>query len=204
LVEPPPVFEIIVETVPPSNEETVSEEPAHVEEVTPVESPPVEEVVQVEPEPTPEPVEEVAATAPEPEPAVEEVKPEDTVQQEETASADIESADNQPEGYPIIVKISHYNPSLGGPNCASFVNGECLSKMSDGERWQDYWGQYNTIACPFELPFGTVIRLDGNDFTCRDRGGAIVITGEGYYWIDILAERVPYFYGELKEAYIVP
>jgi type IV secretory pathway VirB10-like protein len=204
LVEPPPVFEIIVETVPPSNEETVSEEPVYVEEVTPVEPAPVEEVAQIEPKPTPEPVEEVVATAPEPEPAVEEVKPEDTVQQEETTSADIESADNQSEGYPIIVKVSHYNPSLGGPNCARFVNGECLSKMSNGERWQDYWGQYNTIACPFELPFGTVIRLDGNDFTCRDRGGAIVVTYEGYYWIDILAERVPYSYGELREAYIVP
>jgi len=92
---------------------------------------------------------------------------------------------------------------LGGPNCANFQNGECISKMSNGERWQDYWGENNTIACPFELPFGTVIELDDNDYTCRDRGGKIVITWEGYYWIDILAERVPYKYGELREAYII-
>lgn len=189
-----PTFEIIVEIIPPSNEEIVSEETTTVEEVV---------QIQEQPEPTPEPVEEVVATVPEPEPVVEEVKPEDTTKQEEIASVDIESTDSEVEGYPIIVKVSHYNPSLGGPNCASFVNGECMSKMSSGERWQNYWGAYDTIACPFELPFGTVISLDGNEFTCRDRGGAIVVTPEGYYWIDILAERVPYSYGELREAYIV-
>jgi hypothetical protein len=112
--------------------------------------------------------------------------------------------DTQIEGIPVIVKISHYNPNLGGVNCAAWYDGGCMSKMSDGEHWQDYWGEYNTIACPFELAFGTVILLDGNEFTCRDRGGAIVITYEGYYWIDILAETVPYKYGELRDAYLIP
>lgn len=110
-----------------------------------------------------------------------------------------------PHGTKIItVKVSHYNPGLGGPNCARFVNGECLSKMSNGERWQDYIGENNTIACPFELEFGSRIVLDRVTYTCRDRGGAIIITPEGYYWIDILAERVPYKYGEERTAYLLP
>jgi len=113
------------------------------------------------------------------------------------------SPETAPHGTPIIVKISHYNPSLGGVNCARWANGECLSKMSNGERWQEYWGENDTIACPFELSFGTVIWVDGIEYTCRDRGGAIVVTYEGYYWIDILAERVPYKYGELRDAVIV-
>lgn len=194
------------------SEETVSEETAPVEEIAQVEQPveevvqeeiePVEETTQAEPELAPEPVEEIVTTEPVPELAVEVTKSEDTTE-EEITSADMESTDSGESGYPIIVKVSHYNPSLGGPNCASFVNGECISKMSNGERWQDYWGEYNTIACPFELNFGTVISLDGNEFTCRDRGGAIVVTYEGYYWIDILAESVPYAYGELREAYII-
>jgi hypothetical protein len=100
------------------------------------------------------------------------------------------------------VKVSHYDPSLGGPNCARFVDGECLSKLSNGEHWQDYIEEEKTIACPMELPFGTFIYLDGKEYVCRDRGGAIVITWEGYYWIDILADRVPYSYGELRDAYL--
>lgn len=75
--------------------------------------------------------------------------------------------------------------------------------MSNGERWQDYWGTNDTIACPGELPFGTRILLDGNTYTCRDRGGAIVVTEAGEYWIDILSERVPYTYGEVRVAVIL-
>jgi hypothetical protein len=186
----------------PTIEETVLEEPEPVQEVVQVEPEPVIEIAQAEPEPDPEPTEEIVIVESEPVTTVEETKSENT--EEETASVDIESTDDKPDGTLIYVKVSHYNPSLGGPNCASFINGECLSKMSDGERWQEYWGENNTIACPFELAFGTVIWLDGNEYTCRDRGGAIVVTYEGYYWIDILAERVPYKYGEVREAYILP
>jgi hypothetical protein len=75
--------------------------------------------------------------------------------------------------------------------------------MANGEPWQNYWGLNNTIACPFELPFGTKIMLDNQIYTCRDRGGAIVVTYNNEYWIDILAKNVPYKYGEVKTAYIV-
>jgi len=193
-IESAPVEEVIA-IEPELIQEVVSIEPAPTQEIVVEESKPTEEVIIEEPQPT----EEIVAVVPEPtkEVAVE-------VTREETISGDIESTDSDQEGTLIYVLVSHYNPSLGGVNCARFANGECISKMSNGERWQDYWGEYNTIACPFELAFGTVISLDGNEYTCRDRGGAIVVTYEGYYWIDILAERVPYSYGELREAYLIP
>jgi hypothetical protein len=75
--------------------------------------------------------------------------------------------------------------------------------MSNGEPWQKYWGKNNTIACPVGLHFGTNILLDGNVYTCRDRGGAIITTDNGEHWIDILAESIPYKYGEVKTAYII-
>ena len=102
-----------------------------------------------------------------------------------------------------MVKISHYDPPSGGLNCSWFYNGDCLSNMANGESWKLYYGSDNTIACPQELSFGTQILLDENVYTCRDRGGAIVVTEEGYYWIDILAPSVPYWYGQVKEAHII-
>ena len=92
---------------------------------------------------------------------------------------------------------------MGGVNCLTFVDGICVSRMANGERWQDYWGLNNTIACPKALPFGTQIELDGVVYTCRDRGGMIVVTHNNEYWIDILADKVPYKYGEVKDAFII-
>lgn len=75
--------------------------------------------------------------------------------------------------------------------------------MANGEDWRTYWGLNNTIACPSELPFGTKIMLEDKIYTCRDRGGMIVKTPNEEYWIDILAKDVPYYYGEVRTAYIV-
>ena len=75
--------------------------------------------------------------------------------------------------------------------------------MANGEDWRNYIDTNDTIACPRELEFGTRIMLDNNIYTCRDRGGAIVITENGEYWIDILGKEVPYSYGEVKEAEII-
>jgi len=99
------------------------------------------------------------------------------------------------------VKISHYDPSLGGVNCARFINGECVSKMANGERWQDYYYSNDTIACPSELPFDTVLVIFGKEYTCRDRGGAIVENG-GVYWIDILGKDAIVPFGTIVDAYI--
>lgn len=99
------------------------------------------------------------------------------------------------------MKISHYDPALGGVNCARFINGECVSKMANGERWQDYYYSNDTIACPSELPFDTVLVIFGKEYTCRDRGGAIVENG-GVYWIDILGKDAIVPFGTIVDAYI--
>jgi hypothetical protein len=91
-----------------------------------------------------------------------------------------------------LVKVSHYLPNNGGVNCSNFVNGRCVSRMANGESWEEYIGKNNTIACPLQVPFGTVILVNNTKYTCRDRGGAITIEN-GVYWIDILGEPIaPY------------
>lgn len=75
--------------------------------------------------------------------------------------------------------------------------------MANGEPWYKYYGQNNTIACPSQFPFGTRILLDGVEYTCRDRGGAIVTNAKGEHWLDILGPSVPYYYGEVRTAYIL-
>ena len=88
----------------------------------------------------------------------------------------------------ITVKVSHYWPNLGGVNCLTFKNGECVSKMANGQTWQSGVDK-NTIACPKELKFGTQIRILNEVYTCRDRGSAIVKTDENTYWVDMLRKE---------------
>lgn len=100
----------------------------------------------------------------------------------------------QPVGVLRMAKLSHYWPPLGGPNCATFVNGQCISKMASGLPWQDWIGR--AAACPSELPFWTTITLPGGEqFLCLDRGGKIVTTPAGELWIDLLVASPPVPYG---------
>ena len=101
------------------------------------------------------------------------------------------------EGQSIKVRISHYEPWLGGINCFNFVNGECLSKMSSGKRWQDYIDV--AIACPVELEFGTKIIIEGREWVCLDRGGAIIYQ-DGAYWIDELTYNPTHSFGAVVDA----
>lgn len=100
-------------------------------------------------------------------------------------------------GEKILIKISHYNPFVGGVNCLTFVDGECISTMANGERWQDWMGK--AIACPHQLPFETRIVIDGKEWICKDRGNLIVFDSYAY-WIDQLTENPEYDFGTLKEA----
>lgn len=91
-------------------------------------------------------------------------------------------------------KMSHYWPPLGGVNCATFVNGECVSNMASGLPWWAWVGR--AAACPEELPFWTTVTLPGGEtFVCLDRGGKIVTTAAGELWIDLLVKSAPVPYG---------
>jgi hypothetical protein len=93
-------------------------------------------------------------------------------------------------------RMSHYWPPLGGVNCAVFRDGQCVSRMASGLRWEDWVGR--AAACPVELPFWTLVTLPGGEeFFCLDRGGKIVTTGDGALWIDLLVESAPVPFGTL-------
>lgn len=89
---------------------------------------------------------------------------------------------------PFTAKYSHYWPPLGGTNCSNFQNGECVSRMASGKRWQDYVGV--GCACPIEWPFGTIVRQGDSEWVCLDRGGKITYDDQGIPYIDFL-EPVP-------------
>lgn len=75
-----------------------------------------------------------------------------------------------------------------------------MSKMSNGERWQDWMDK--AIACPFEIPFETKIVIEDREWICKDRGGAIYYDGYAY-WVDQLTESPEYSFGEIVEAKMI-
>lgn len=97
------------------------------------------------------------------------------------------------DGEEHTIKYSWYWPPLCGKNCAKCVDGKCVSRMANGERWQDFIGY--AVACPPEWPFGTRVTLDGKTWVCKDRGGMIVGN-----WVDFLTETPAYVYGTLVKV----
>lgn len=103
------------------------------------------------------------------------------------------------------LRVSHYDPSLGGTNCDS----DC-STMASGQKVAAWVGGKNGIyaaACPPEWPFGTRFELYGKTYQCQDRGGWIqtrtpgefdpamggFTAKESYHWVDLLdSPPVPY------------
>ena len=100
----------------------------------------------------------------------------------------------------ITVRYSRYDPALGGPNCSRFVNGVCISNMASGHPWVPY--MESACACVPEWPFGTVVILDGKEWTCMDRGGKIQIVN-GIPWVDFLTRSPGYSYRELVQVQVV-
>ena len=89
-----------------------------------------------------------------------------------------------------VALISHYQPWVGGTNCARFVNGQCVSATASGRPWQE--GINKWLACPREFPFGTAFQLPGGEtFYCYDRGGKIVTNSDGSIWLDLLIDTPP-------------
>jgi hypothetical protein len=107
------------------------------------------------------------------------------------------------QGTPVKVSMSWYNPALLGVNCAVVKNGECVSRMANGERWQD-WINKGVCACPKKYPFGTVFKFPslGMSCVCKDRGGKIVVE-DGVVWIDILTTRPVIPFGTIIDARVI-
>lgn len=107
----------------------------------------------------------------------------------------------------VGIRMSHYDPSLGGINCDS----DC-STMASGDKVKDWvLGQNGKFAaaCPQEWPMRTNIRINKITFVCSDRGSYINCYAPGdydpalkttatssYCWIDALGS-FGYDYGEL-------
>lgn len=106
------------------------------------------------------------------------------------------------------LRVSHYDPSLGGTNCDS----DC-STMASGHKVASWVGGQNGIyaaACPAEWPFGTRFEVYGKIYQCQDRGGWIktrqigewdpamggFIAADTYHWVDLL-DTPPVPYGAL-------
>jgi hypothetical protein len=98
----------------------------------------------------------------------------------------------------ITIKYSWYNPELGGTNCSVFMDGICVSKMASGKPWAFYMDK--AAACPPEWDFGTKIILDGREYECLDRGGAIKYDGQGYAFVDFLTQSPTHSFGEYVEV----
>ena len=97
--------------------------------------------------------------------------------------------------------MSHYTPWTGGTNCSNFVNGQCISRMASGQRWQDWVGR--ATACPKEFPFWTVFTLPGGEkFVCLDRGGKIVTLSDESIWLDLLVEQAPVPYNTVIDVVV--
>ena len=112
----------------------------------------------------------------------------------------------EPEPGPVVVgelitiRYSRYDPALGGVNCSRFVGGVCISNMASGEPWAP-WMEL-ACACPPEWAFGTVVILDGQRWTCMDRGGKIKYVN-GIPWVDFLTRTPQHSYGQLVEAEVI-
>lgn len=105
-----------------------------------------------------------------------------------------------PVSFSIFIRYSNYWPPDGGTNCAYFSAGECLSRMSSGERWQNWL--YKAISCPQEWPFGTMLVLSGDLWVCLDRGGKIEYDN-GVPWVDFLTDDPAHSYGDVVESRLI-
>ena len=98
----------------------------------------------------------------------------------------------------VTIKISRYDPQLGGTNCFRWGNGTCLSPMANGERWETNYEI--AIACPGAWPFGTLVEIGWRLWICKDRGGAIIENRPGVFWVDQLTTKTYYSFGTEMEA----
>ena len=89
------------------------------------------------------------------------------------------------------LKISWYDPILGGINC----DHDCSVMATGVKVTEDRYGR--TAACIQEWTGRTVVIEGLGEFKCLDRGGAIV-EHEGYIWIDLLLHEPLVPFGTLE------
>lgn len=104
---------------------------------------------------------------------------------------------------PYTIRYSWYNPALGGPNCAVFVNGVCTSKMASGIPWEEYIDKVpGAIACPPTWPFWTRVRYEGQEWFCLDRGGKVQYV-QGIPFLDFLVTQPHTAYDSIVEVEVL-
>lgn len=94
------------------------------------------------------------------------------------------------------LKISWYDPLLGGVNC----DHDCTTMTTGVKVTPDRYGR--TAACIREWTGRTVFIPELGTFECLDRGGAIV-ERDGYIWIDLLLHEPLVPFGTLVYEYEV-
>lgn len=69
--------------------------------------------------------------------------------------------------------------------------------MASGRPWQDWIDK--ALACPKEIPFGTVFYIFDREWVCLDRGGKVT-SADGVYWVDLLTQEALAPYGTVVDA----
>lgn len=100
-------------------------------------------------------------------------------------------------GEMMPVKYSSYWPPSSGRSYESFSDGKCPQNMASGLPWREHIG--SAVACPWKWPFKTTIMLDGETWTCLDRGSRSG-AADDVPLVDFLVEQAAYPHGELVEV----
>ena len=90
----------------------------------------------------------------------------------------------------VLAHLTYYNPELLGENCYIDSNGICISKLANGESWEDFIDSESVLACPIEYEFGTVFIIGSKPYICKDRGELVITREDGSINLDILSRSV--------------
>lgn len=99
-------------------------------------------------------------------------------------------------GILLLISFSNYWPAWGG------VNGSPDGHVASGDEWQEW--KYKGAACPKDWPFGTKIILDGQTWTCVDRGAFVGYNSKtGAPIVDFLTDKPKYAFRQHVEARVI-
>jgi hypothetical protein len=104
----------------------------------------------------------------------------------------------------VSIKVSYYDPTLGGTNCYSWREGYCWSGTRSGEMWEKWLNRQEIggAACPLEK-LGQRFWFVGREWVCVDTGGKIVQEGNTF-WVDLLVSKPPVAFGTVHKAWMAP